>query len=245
MAGGIQDSAFSRNTAPYTFRLDERRKTKDERRKTEDGSLHLLLPSFVHATRRLCAVALGRCVQSVICNLWNRSTVRTVIIRMKQFFLIIELLLALSGCAAVPAIPAAQAASYPTASAVATQPAQPAITALRYQRSGGISGRTTGYIIHADGSIEREASALLRASTVQAANPSAATQLFAQIAAAMNSVTPGDYAATTTCCDRAAITLTITLDDKAYTYSTIDAAPNEPQSLRVMLELVQGYLSGV
>ena len=163
---------------------------------------------------------------------------------MKHIFLIISVVLALSGCAAVPATLAVQAAIYPTASTV-PPPTQPAITALRYQRSGGISGRTTGYIIHADGSIEREASALLRASTVQAANPSAATQLFAQIAAAMTSVAPGDYAATTTCCDRAAITLTIILDGKAYTYSTVDAAPNEPQSLRAMLELVQGYLSGV
>lgn len=168
---------------------------------------------------------------------------------MKQCMILIVFVAALAGCGAAPVLPLAQAAApiapisiAPMAAATAA-PAAPVITRVRYERSGGMSGRTQAYIIHADGSVEREGGTLRRGTITPALDPNIAANLFLQLADKMHTLKTGDYAPAKACCDRASYSLSIMVDSQNYTYTTIDAAPNQPQALADLLAAVQSYLS--
>ena len=106
-----------------------------------------------------------------------------------------------------------------------------------------MTGRTDSYIIHADGSVEQENGNLRRGTLTPAKDGAAAAAVFRQVARAIAALQPGDYAPKNACCDRAAYSITITVDGKEYTYTTIDAAANQPQALSDMLDLVRAYLA--
>lgn len=158
--------------------------------------------------------------------------------------------LLVAGCGAAPAATAVRSSvidALPTAAATATTApsASPAdAIVIRFERSGGFAGRTTSYSIRADGTVLVGAP-LTRdpAQTLPVANTTALADLLAKVAATnIVNVASGDYSPANSCCDRYAYSLSLTLAGGTYTYTTVEAAQNQPDALAETIELVQGYI---
>ncbi len=124
------------------------------------------------------------------------------------------ILIGLAGCANL-----VQPGASPLDSPVATG------VILHYQRVGGIGGFDETWTIEATGRVTHTGRG---PGTDRQLTPDQVAQLIGALRAAQAAGLNESYIPANTCCDRFMHTLTITLDGRASTVRTLDAAPDKP-----------------
>lgn len=154
-----------------------------------------------------------------------------------QVYSIIVAALLLAACARQAALVTPTVASpVSTASPLPTPPfpapikiSIPDDAVIVYERSGGLAGRTEEWTIYADGRVvsgDGRIGQLL---------PQDVTNLVQQIEAAGFGGWRDTYGPPAACCDRYTHNLTVRLAGQTKSVKTIDAAPEEPATLRTIL----------
>ncbi len=127
-------------------------------------------------------------------------------------------------------------------------PAPPLVTAgkdvvIVYQSEGGIAGSSETMVIHNDGKVEikgrNRPQGALQADTQQVAE---LVRVFEQenFFALQSSYLPQN-----TCCDRMIYTITYYRDGQSKSVITIDANPNEPAALQVVMQALNQFLAAL
>ncbi len=107
---------------------------------------------------------------------------------------------------------------------------------LTYERSGGYAGRTETWTIFSDGNV------LNSKGKMQLGNAKAITNILNQAENAEFFNLEKVYMPKNTCCDRFTHVLTIHTKGETHQVTTLDDAPNTPDSLWELLESVQEYI---
>jgi hypothetical protein len=152
-------------------------------------------------------------------------------------FSVIVLALLLAACAQEVALVAPTVASpLSTTSPLSTptppaakKPSLPTDAVIVYQRSGGLAGRTEEWTIYADGRVVSGDGRTGQLSPQEVAN------LVRQIEAAGFGGWRDTYGSPAACCDRFTYNLTVRLAGQTKMVTTIDAASEEPATLRTIL----------
>lgn len=121
--------------------------------------------------------------------------------------------------------------------ALSTQSAEESAVLIRYERSGGVMGRTESWTIAANGRITNDTEQSL------SVTPTAVTELYDTLVASDFFTLESSYLPADTCCDRSSYTLTVRRPDGTlHQVSAMDGA-NAPETLWQSLDRVQRLLA--
>ena len=110
---------------------------------------------------------------------------------------------------------------------------------ITYERSGGYAGRTETWTIYGDGNI------LNGRGKAQQGDSEIVANILDQIEKAEFFEMSKEYMPKNSCCDRFTHVITVHQKGKSYQVTTLDDAPNAPESLMEILSSVQQYIQTV